>query len=205
MKLIQNVLIIDPDRASRDLVKKLSRKGFKAKVAYSPDDGLTQVIQDKPDLVVLSLDPADESGLLALNQISQASPGSMVIVSSEKVDGFLVLQCMRLGALDYLIKPIGITAFLESIQRILNHQRFFCLGIEPDGQSVISEDKTLVFESDLDRIPYVINQAVINARKVCEDTRHSCLTLVEICDACNLTCPICYAGSGQHRTRIPHA
>jgi uncharacterized radical SAM superfamily Fe-S cluster-containing enzyme len=23
---------------------------------------------------------------------------------------------------------------------------------------------------------------------------------VEICDACNLTCPICYAGSGQHRT-----
>jgi uncharacterized radical SAM superfamily Fe-S cluster-containing enzyme len=25
---------------------------------------------------------------------------------------------------------------------------------------------------------------------------------VEICDACNLTCPICYAGSGQHRTEF---
>jgi uncharacterized radical SAM superfamily Fe-S cluster-containing enzyme len=32
--------------------------------------------------------------------------------------------------------------------------------------------------------------------------QHSCLTLVEIADACNLTCPICYAGSGQHRTEF---
>ena len=36
---------------------------------------------------------------------------------------------------------------------------------------------------------------------LCPDhEQHSCLSLVEICDACNLTCPICYAGSGQHRT-----
>jgi len=36
---------------------------------------------------------------------------------------------------------------------------------------------------------------------LCPDhEQHSCLSLIEICDACNLTCPICYAGSGQHRT-----
>jgi hypothetical protein len=38
---------------------------------------------------------------------------------------------------------------------------------------------------------------------LCPDhEQHSCLTLIEICDACNLTCPICYAGSGQHRTEF---
>jgi len=38
---------------------------------------------------------------------------------------------------------------------------------------------------------------------LCPDhEQHSCLTLLEICDACNLTCPICYAGSGQHRTEF---
>jgi uncharacterized radical SAM superfamily Fe-S cluster-containing enzyme len=38
---------------------------------------------------------------------------------------------------------------------------------------------------------------------LCSDhEQHSCLTLVEICDACNLTCPVCYAGSGQHRTEF---
>ena len=36
---------------------------------------------------------------------------------------------------------------------------------------------------------------------LCPDhEQHSCLALVEICDACNLTCPVCYAGSGQHRS-----
>jgi len=35
---------------------------------------------------------------------------------------------------------------------------------------------------------------------LCPDhEQHSCLTLVEITDACNLTCPICYAESGPHR------
>jgi len=35
---------------------------------------------------------------------------------------------------------------------------------------------------------------------LCPDhEQHSCLTLVEITDACNLACPICYAESGPHR------
>jgi uncharacterized radical SAM superfamily Fe-S cluster-containing enzyme len=35
---------------------------------------------------------------------------------------------------------------------------------------------------------------------LCSDhEQHSCLSLVEIADACNLTCPICYAESGVHR------
>jgi uncharacterized radical SAM superfamily Fe-S cluster-containing enzyme len=36
---------------------------------------------------------------------------------------------------------------------------------------------------------------------LCPDhEQHSCLTLIEITDFCNLRCPICYAGSGPERT-----
>ena len=35
---------------------------------------------------------------------------------------------------------------------------------------------------------------------LCPDhEQHSCLSLLEICDACNLSCPVCYADSGPHR------
>jgi uncharacterized radical SAM superfamily Fe-S cluster-containing enzyme len=35
---------------------------------------------------------------------------------------------------------------------------------------------------------------------LCTDhQQHSCLTIVEICDACNLRCPVCYADSGPER------
>ncbi len=33
-----------------------------------------------------------------------------------------------------------------------------------------------------------------------EHEQHSCLSLLEITDACNLNCPVCYASSGTHRT-----
>jgi hypothetical protein len=36
---------------------------------------------------------------------------------------------------------------------------------------------------------------------LCPDhMQHSCLTILEICDHCNLACPVCYADSGPHRT-----
>lgn len=36
---------------------------------------------------------------------------------------------------------------------------------------------------------------------LCPDhEQHSCLSLLEITDVCNLNCPVCYAGSGTHRT-----
>lgn len=35
---------------------------------------------------------------------------------------------------------------------------------------------------------------------LCPDhEQHSCVTVIEVADACNLACPICYAGSGPHR------
>ena len=38
---------------------------------------------------------------------------------------------------------------------------------------------------------------------LCTDhEQHSCLTLVEICDYCNLRCPICYASSGPERQQF---
>jgi 7,8-dihydro-6-hydroxymethylpterin dimethyltransferase len=38
---------------------------------------------------------------------------------------------------------------------------------------------------------------------LCSDhEQHSCLTLIEICDYCNLSCPICYAESGPARQQF---
>jgi uncharacterized radical SAM superfamily Fe-S cluster-containing enzyme len=38
---------------------------------------------------------------------------------------------------------------------------------------------------------------------LCSDhQQHSCLSLIEICDSCNLTCPVCYAESGPDRQQF---
>src|SRR5260370_33222119 len=38
---------------------------------------------------------------------------------------------------------------------------------------------------------------------LCTDhEQHSCLSLIEICDYCNLRCPVCYAASGPERQQF---
>jgi hypothetical protein len=38
---------------------------------------------------------------------------------------------------------------------------------------------------------------------ICTDhEQHSCLTLIEVADRCNLRCPVCYAGSGPERQEV---
>lgn len=58
------------------------------------------------------------------------------------------------------------------------------------------------------QMPYAFNTPMKNGCPfdcgLCPDhEQHSCLTLIEITDRCNLTCPVCYAGSSpkhQHRS-----
>jgi len=53
-------------------------------------------------------------------------------------------------------------------------------------------------------VPYQFNTPVLHGCPydcgLCPDhEQHSCLSIVEVTDACNLKCPICYAESGPHR------
>src|SRR5437763_2339490 len=56
-------------------------------------------------------------------------------------------------------------------------------------------------------MPYVYNTPVkwgcpYDCGLCTDHEQHSCLTLVEIADYCNLRCPICYAGSGPDRPHL---
>ncbi|MBE9069245.1 hypothetical protein IQ260_21620 [Leptolyngbya cf. ectocarpi LEGE 11479] len=64
---------------------------------------------------------------------------------------------------------------------LVNH--FSCLA----GFSESTDKRT---ESEL------VMAAPMTVASVQTMSKHSCLTLIELTDRCNLTCPICYADSG---------
>lgn len=180
MNGIQNILIIDPEKVTGDLSKKMSRKGYGILSASTPGEGLIQIMGEKPDLVLVAIDPGSDRGLKILQEIRSTSPRTLLVVVAEKVDGFLALECLRMGVMDYLISPVTIDAFLECLARIQDNQRSLCIGVMPDIECVISEQKTLQFGNDLEKLPYFINQAVMNARSVCPDVDMLKMALGEI-------------------------
>jgi DNA-binding response OmpR family regulator len=180
-RIIQNLLIIDPLWTSNgSLDESFSEHGLTIFSAGSTSDGLELIIEKKPDVVLLNFSPDGNPGFESLREIIRATPNIKVIVTGEHPDDSFGLECMRAGATDYLKGPFHMDRLIQSIRRIQNREH--CVGIfhEPDIDCVISEDKTLILGNDLERIPYIVNQAVLNAKAVCSDIELLKIALGEI-------------------------
>lgn len=181
MKLTRNILIIDPDMSwAKSMKEALTEEGFKVIFAGSQDEGAMRLIESMPDLVILNLKPAGEPVLNSIRQILESHPLARVIVVGAECDAPSALEYMRQGASDYLARTESSGSLLASIKRIQERDCTLCINLEPDTTCVAKEDKTLVFGNDLKSIPYIINQAVLNAAMVCPRIEMLKMALSEI-------------------------
>jgi serine phosphatase RsbU (regulator of sigma subunit)/response regulator of citrate/malate metabolism len=177
---MHDIVIIDSDKASGDLAARLRRKGFKSSWAAGAEEGLALVMRLKPDLVLLDVDQAANGMPHMIEEIHELSPHTAVLVSSDAVDGYTVVECMRKGALDFLVRPFTTGKLIGSIERIRTLRTNMCIGLTPSTECVVTERKTLIVSNDIRDLPYTINQAVLNAGAVCKDIEMLKMALGEI-------------------------
>ena len=111
------VLLCDDSRALRLLAAgQLEEAGFKvAGEAGNGLDAVTQYQALKPDLVLLDLVMPECDGRQALARILEADPKARVVILSSLGAQSDIEECLRLGALSYLQKPID----PEAMERVL--------------------------------------------------------------------------------------
>ena len=111
------VLLCDDSRALRMLAAgQLEEAGFQ--VAGEAGNGLDAIAQYqalKPDLVLLDLVMPECDGRQALTRILAADPKARVVILSSLGAQSDIEECLRLGALSYLQKPID----PEAMERVL--------------------------------------------------------------------------------------
>jgi serine phosphatase RsbU (regulator of sigma subunit) len=101
------ILVVDDDPQIGFVFRKLlEQRGHGVMTATSPSQGLASVEHDSPELVLLDLKMPGMGGLEVLGKISQLSPGLPVIIVSGSSDMNDAIQALRLGAWDYLVKPL---------------------------------------------------------------------------------------------------
>ena len=115
------LLVIDDEAMVRDsMVAYLEDSGYEIVAADSGLVGLELLQQQAIDLVLCDLRMPNLDGLEVLKRIKKISPTTPFIVVSGAGVMDDVLQALRLGANDYLVKPIIDMAVLEhSIQKTL--------------------------------------------------------------------------------------
>ena len=119
------VLVVDDDEMLCDVVAVfLSENGFEVIKANDGTDGLQQFRSESPDLVLLDIRMPGMSGTEVLTQLTSESPQTPVIMVSATSDLGDVVEVLRLGAWDYVIKPISDMEFLlHAIDRALDRAK----------------------------------------------------------------------------------
>src|SRR5690606_29895728 len=103
------LLIIDDDDVVRaSLAAYLEDSGFSVLQASNGQQGLQVFEQDKPDLVICDLRMPQMGGLELIRQVTERSPQTPVIVVSGAGVMNDAVEALRLGAADYLIKPLEV-------------------------------------------------------------------------------------------------
>ena len=119
------ILAIDDVRSVRASFRYfLQDYDFEVIEAENGKAGLELFKRYKPDLVLLDLLMPEMDGLSVLEQITNISPQTPVIVISGTKAIQDVVEAIRLGASDYLLKPIeDLTVLLHSVNNALERAR----------------------------------------------------------------------------------
>lgn len=115
-----NVLIIDDNRATCELLKNMINKnGYTAEYRQNIGDGLKAVKNGSFDVVFLDVMLPDGSGLdhIAEIQDHESTPEVIIITSTGSTNGAEI--AIKSGAWDYLQKPLSCKETLLPIKRVL--------------------------------------------------------------------------------------
>jgi UDP-3-O-[3-hydroxymyristoyl] N-acetylglucosamine deacetylase len=112
------ILIIDDEKSILESLSSiLEDEGFEVTTARDGREGLTVFKEEKPKVVLLDVWMPEIDGLEVLRQIREEDHDAVVIVISGHGTISTAVEAVKLGAMDFLEKPLSIDKVLEVISR----------------------------------------------------------------------------------------
>ena len=114
-----HALIVEDDADSAETMAALiSAQGFTVAIARTMRDARRQIVLQLPDLVLLDLQLPDGSGM-DLFQDAQLVANSEIVLITGHASLESSIQALRMGAADYLVKPINMKQLQGILSRVM--------------------------------------------------------------------------------------
>jgi putative two-component system response regulator len=114
------ILVVDDEPIVRRTIRKgLSTAGYECSEANNSVETLNRIKDNNPDLVILDIMMPGKSGRELLPEIISSHPGVGVIMSTAVIDPKTIIECMKLGAQDYITKPFEVQEIIASVEKAL--------------------------------------------------------------------------------------
>ncbi len=117
------VFVVDDDEAVlKGLRRVLASAGLYAETYSSPRDFLDRDIPDRPCCAILDLSMPDMDGLAVHETIVQLEWPCGVVILTGHGDVPSSVRAMKLGAIDFLTKPVDADELVKAVQEALDRQ-----------------------------------------------------------------------------------
>ena len=114
------ILICDDEEGVRESLSIILEKAYRPVLVSGGDEAL-KVLKENPDikLVLLDVKMPKQDGLQVLKQIKNISSDISVIIITGYQTSETAAEAIKLGALDYIVKPIDSKHVLASVNKAL--------------------------------------------------------------------------------------
>lgn len=114
------ILIVDDAAFMRMRVAKLlTENGYEVIEAGDGQEGLNQYKANKPDMVLMDITMPVMDGITAVEEIKKFDADAVVVMCSALGQQTMVMNSVKAGAKDFIVKPYQPEKILATIQRFI--------------------------------------------------------------------------------------
>jgi DNA-binding NtrC family response regulator len=118
-----SIYIVDDEKTIREGVSMALEADYSVKAFDTAESAMDTLKENPPDLVLLDIGLPGMNGIEALGMIKALSPDILVIMITAYEDINSVISAMKLGAYDYVVKPLHMDALEVTIGNALESIR----------------------------------------------------------------------------------
>ncbi len=118
------VLVVDDEEGIRKALERfLTRLGYQVAVAANATEALQRLATDHPQTMLCDIRMPETSGVELLPKVLAQDPDVAVIMLTAIDEPRTAIECLKLGAYDYLIKPVDLEELELSLQHALRQRQ----------------------------------------------------------------------------------
>ncbi len=161
----KTVMLLDKDQAlCRALEKYLARYGYDVISSEPEQPAFTRISKYTPAIVVSGIDLPEITGVELLRKIKQSFPAIQMVMMVEDQELEAALECLRLGASDYLSKPINSEELAVVLERACARQALWHENVRFKAELEIARRNKALFQQLFDEVPCYISLQDANFR-----------------------------------------
>jgi UDP-3-O-acyl N-acetylglucosamine deacetylase len=128
----------DEESVVQSIAGVLEDEGFRVAKAKSGEEAIKVFQQEEPDVTLLDIWMPGMDGIEVLKRLKWIAPECQVIMISGHATISTAMTAVKLGAFDFIEKPLSLDVLLMTIRRALDHQKDL-LTVQRSGEIVTEE------------------------------------------------------------------